>query len=184
MKGHSEEHYRRSIRLRGYDYSQMGAYFVTICTRDKKCLFGRIVDGKMVLNRFGEVARDEWNETANIRRNVELDEYVIMPNHLHGIIVISDSRGGTRPRASTVESFGKPIPSSLPTIVRGYKAAVTRRIGDLQKTRKRTPVWQRNYYEHIIRNEEDLRKAREYIINNPLKWELDKENPANLERNI
>ncbi len=126
VKDNSEEHYRRSIRLKGYDYSQVGAYFVTICTRDKKCLFGRIVDGKMVLNGFGEVARDEWNETTNIRRNVELDEYVVMPNHLHGIIVVTNSHGGTRPRAFMVESFGKPVPGSLPTIVRGYKAAVTR----------------------------------------------------------
>jgi len=84
---------RRSIRLRGYDYSQAGAYFITICTKDRECLFGDIVDEKMCINEIGEIVQKEWLRTANIRPNVSLDEFIIMPNHLHGIIMINDGRG-------------------------------------------------------------------------------------------
>jgi len=118
----------------------------------------------------------EWIKTADIRSNIELDVSVVMPNHFHGILTIVDHCRGTVHRAPTLEQFGKPTSGSLPTIVRYFKSAVTRRINELRGT-PYTPVWQRNYYEHVIRNETDLNEIREYIINNPLKWDLDSENP-------
>lgn len=172
------KHHRRSIRLKGYDYTQPGAYFVTICTYQRESLFGEIVDGMMVLNECGEIARDEWFKTAQIRANVQLhqDEFVIMPNHLHGIIWIVGAR---RRRAPTQEKFGKPVSGSIPTIVRAYKSAVTRRINQILDSAG-APVWQRNYYERIVRNDGELSAIRQYIQNNPQKWELDQDNPINL----
>lgn len=117
---------RQSIRLQGYDYSQAGAYFVTVCTQNRECLFGDIVNGEMRLNEAGRIVADEWLKTAEIRDEIELDECVVMPNHFHGILVIYD-RGGTAPgtarRAPTVEQFGRSVSGSVPTIVRPYKSA-------------------------------------------------------------
>ncbi len=185
-------HERRSIRLQGYNYTQPGYYFVTICAHDRECIFGKIVDGQMILNEYGKIVETEWMRTAQMRANVNLDEHVIMPNHLHGIIVITDagrgalqraptnryqdSRRGTLQRAPRVEQFGKPVSNSIPTIVRLFKSTVTKQINELRKT-PLAPVWQRNYYEHIIRNEDSLNRIREYIIHNPLRWMYDRENP-------
>jgi putative transposase len=166
---------RRSIRLKGYDYSQPGGYFVTICTHGKKCSFGDVIDGKMVLSTTGLIAEGCWKEIPEHFSGVVLDAFVFMPNHIHGIIMI---RRDTTCRVSTTERFGKPVAHSLPTIIRSYKAAVTKRVNELRRAQGLS-VWQSNYYEHIIRNEEDLNDIREYIVNNPLKWDLDKENPAN-----
>jgi len=167
--GHEyEKHRRRSIRLKGYDYSQPGAYFVTICTRNKEYLFGEIIDGKMMLNKVGEIVRDEWNRIPRIHKNAKLDEYVIMPNHLHGVIMITDALMVSWQRVHKVGSFGKPVSGSLPTIIRCCKAAITSKINELRQT-PGLPVWQRNYYEHVTRGGEDLNEVREYIINNPLK---------------
>ncbi|MDQ1327561.1 MAG: REP-associated tyrosine transposase [Candidatus Poribacteria bacterium] len=177
MKYDPDKHHRRSIRLKGYDYSQSGAYFITICTHDKKSLFGKIIDGNMVLNEFGKIVNDEWIKTEQIRKNVKIDEYMVMPNHLHGIIIINDDRRDTLMRVQS-ESFGKPVSGSISTIIRGFKSATTKQINEF-----RTPqmsVWQSNYYEHVIRNDDDLNDVREYIINNPLKWDLDRENPINI----
>ncbi len=171
MKYNHDQHHRRSIRLQGYDYSQNGAYFVTICTHSRECLFGGIIDGQMVMNNRGMTAHDEWVKTVEMRENIELDEFVVMPNHIHGIIVIHDGRG-TMHRAPTAEQFGKPTSKSIPTIIRGLKSAVTKRINGIRKT-PGFPVWQRNYYEHIIRDEQSMEKIREYIVNNPLNWERD-----------
>jgi len=174
MVYNSDIHHRRSIRLKGYDYSQPGLYFVTICTQNREHLFGEIADGEMVLNEFGKIARNEWMKTAEIRDNVELLEYVIMPNHIHGIILLNDmdDRRGTARRAPTMQ-FGKPIPRSLPTIIRSFKSAVTKKINILRNM-PGVPVWQRNYYEHIIRNEKSYYQIAEYIRNNPLKWQDDR----------
>ncbi|SMC25408.1 REP element-mobilizing transposase RayT [Desulfacinum hydrothermale DSM 13146] len=134
-----------------------GAYFVTIVTQDRACLFGHIVDGEMRLNAYGKIVRAEWFKTAQVRPYVVLheDEFVVMPNHIHGIIWIVDDVGARRRRAPTVEQFGKPVPGSIPTIIRAFKSAVTQRINGLQGTSGGV-VWQRNYYEHIIRDEESL----------------------------
>ncbi len=167
---------RRPLRLEDYDYSQEGAYFVTICTNNRKCLLGQISEGKMLLNNLGKIARDKWNETPQIRSNVMLDEYVIMPNHLHGIVVISQKQGVSQ--YAPTGKFRSPS-QSIGAIIRGYKSAVTKQINQIRKA-SGLPVWQRNYWERVIRNEKNLSKAREYIQNNPLKWELDKENPANM----
>ena len=145
-----EKHHRRSIRLGGYDYSQAGAYFVTVCTRNRECLFGEIIDGEMRLNDAGRMVDSEWLNTPRIRPQVELDGYIVMPNHVHGIICVVDDGRGTARRAPTVERFGCPVPGSLPTIVRAFKSAATKQINTLRGT-PGTPVWQRNYYEYVIR---------------------------------
>lgn len=177
---------RRSIRLPGYDYTQPGGYYITIVTYDRENLFGDIRDGEMVYNEFGEILRDEWQKTASLRPYVELDAFCVMPNHFHGIIMINDDYcRGTARRAPTeiitptetyapTEQFGKPINYSIPTIVRAYKSAVTKRINELRNT-PAAPVWQRNYYEHIIRNDIELTHIRNYIQNNPNHWETDTE---------
>ena len=175
-----EIHHRRSIRLQGYDYSQVGLYFITICTFEKQHLFGKITNGKMILNAFGNIAQNEWVKTTEIRQNIDMLEYIIMPNHMHGIILINDNDDGRGTvhraptyRAPTVERFGKPTSNTIPTIVRGYKSTVTKQINMLRQT-PGAPVWQRNYYEHIIRDEKSYFEIAEYIRYNPLKWRDDK----------
>lgn len=171
------EHHRRSIRLREFDYSRAGAYFITICPCDQEPLFGKITDGEMVLNEWGQIVEEEILRTGEIRENVTIDKYVIMPNHIHIIFVINDDCRGTVCRARnniiydhkgtarcapTPERFQKPVKNSIPTIVRSYKSAVTKRINLL----RRTPgihVWQRNYYEHVVRDERGMNKIRRYI---------------------
>ena len=167
---------RRSIRLKGYDYTQAGAYFVTVVTYGRECLFGDVVDGDMVLNENGQIIVEEWVRTADIRPNVSLDVFIVMPNHIHSIIMIADGRG-TLQRAPTTERFGQPTSNSIPTIIRLFKSVTTKRINEV-RGRPGGAVWQRNYYEHIIRDEDDLCRIREYIVNNPLQWEVDRENPS------
>ena len=171
------KHHRRSVRLQGYDYSQNGGYFITVCTRDKESLFGEVSDGKMLLNNLGRIVKDEWLKTAEMRHNIRLDEFVIMPNHVHGILIIQDAGDGrgTMHRAPTTEHFGKPSPNSIPTIVRGFKSAVTLKIKRIRHEYN-VSVWQKNYYEHIIRNDMSLQKVREYITNNPMNWAQDELN--------
>jgi REP element-mobilizing transposase RayT len=173
-------HHRRSIRLKSYDYSRAGAYFITACTQDRACLFGEIADGAMRLNDAGRMVVEEWIKTAEIRVEIESDEYVVMPNHFHAILWISDGGAadgrGTVRRAPTVEQFSKPVAGSIPTIIRSFKSAVTKRINESRNT-PGMPVWQRNYYEHIIRNDETMNRIRQYITDNPANWETDKENP-------
>ncbi|PLX99412.1 MAG: transposase [Desulfuromonas sp.] len=167
-------HHRRSIRLPGCDYSQPGAYFVTLCTYDRQPLLGEIIDGQTQLNKFGGIVREEWINTGNLRTEITLDEWVIMPNHFHGILFIGDCRGTAR-RAPTVERFGQPVPGSIPTVIRSFKSAVTKRINTLRESPGQ-PFWQRNYWEHVIRNEADLNQTRESIRNNPARWEEDRNN--------
>ncbi|QKG80619.1 transposase [Tenuifilum thalassicum] len=179
-------HHRHSIRLRGYDYSQAGAYFITICTQNRTCLFGNVVDGNMVLNDAGMVAQNCWLEIPKHFPNTTLDEFVIMPNHIHGIIVINivgannhsplqcspqqqQNHSPLHLPQQTSELFQSPS-RSIGSIVRGFKIGVTkwfRQDTDVYH------VWQRNYYEHIVRNDDELNAIRQYIINNPLKWRDD-----------
>jgi REP element-mobilizing transposase RayT len=190
MKYDPVKHHRRSIRLKGYDYSQAGAYFITICTKDRACLFGEMVDGEMRLNPWGEIVREEWFKTAQLRLYVRLHdtEFVVMPNHVHGIIWIVDDNvvGARRRRAPTdapLERFGAPVSGSIPTIVRAFKSATTKRLNALRGT-PGGQIWQRNYYEHIIRDDESLNRIREYIANNPSQWAADRENPDVVRRRM
>lgn len=174
--------HRRSIRLKGHDYSDDGFYFITICTKDRHCYFGRVVDDKMVLNEKGQIVKNEWLNTANVRQgDVILHEYVVMPNHFHAIVEIC--RGGVRNSINNGVRDSKdrgvcdskdrgvcdtPLRSPSKTvgaIVRGFKSAVTKQIG--------FPIWQRNYYEHIIRNAHAFERISNYIRNNPAQWNKD-----------
>jgi len=150
-------HHRRSIRLVGYDYSQSGAYFITICTPNRECIFGEIVDRVMNYNELGNIARSYWQNLARHHPNIAIDEWIVMPNHLHGIIIIHES--------------SKPISE----IIRGFKTFSARPINKYLD-RKGYPLWQRNYYEHIIRSEDELNNVRQYMINNPTNWDTDKNN--------
>mgnify|MGYP001160333489 FL=1 len=174
MTDHPDKHHRRSIRLSGYDYSQNGAYFVTVCTWKRECLFGEIENNEMRLNDAGRIVFEEWIKTAEIRNEIELDEWIVMPNHFHGILVVSDGRGTAR-RAPT-ERFGQPVSGSLPTIIRSFKSAVTKRINEMRQT-PGEQVWQRNYYERVIRNESEWHRIRRYLADNPARWGMDRENP-------
>jgi putative transposase len=163
---------RKSIRLKGYDYTTENLYFITICTNKRKNLFGKIKRGKIVLNSHGMIASNEWLKTEEIRKNISLDYYIIMPNHIHGIISINN---GHAQRVPTFEQFGKSEKNSISTIIRSYKSSVTRQIKESGKTLNK-PVWQSRFYDRIIRNEKELNRIRMYIINNPMKWQYDREN--------
>ncbi|MDQ3004419.1 MAG: transposase [Chloroflexota bacterium] len=184
-----KKHHRRSIRLQGYDYSQPGAYYVTIIVWHREFLFGEVVNKEMMLSSFGLVAKQQWEKLPGRFPNIELGTFVIMPNHMHGIIVITDGRGTARDvnnldgesprRAPTREGFQKPVKGSIPTIVRSYKSAVAYRINLMRRTQG-IPIWQRNYWEHIIRNQRDLQNKTDYIEANPMLWDEDNENPLNV----
>ena len=171
-----EQHHRRSIRLQGYDYSRPGAYFVTMVSHMRECLFGYVTGGRVTLNAFGEIVADEWKKSGDIRKNMEFDVFVIMPNHVHGIVHIVDRRGDRRVAPTMPDAPLTPAKHLLPSFVSGFKSVVTKRINELRRM-PGMAVWQRNYYEHIIRDEVSLNRIREYIINNPLQWDSDPENP-------
>lgn len=167
---------RRSIRLKHYDYAEAGAYFVTVCSRNRECMFGTIMNGTVQLHELGNVVQLQWLRTAQIRNNIALDQFVVMPNHLHGIINIL--RRGVLPCAPVHTRRLKSPSQTLGAIIRGFKSSTTKHINVMRNTPGR-PVWQDNFYEHVIRNEDDLNAIRDYILNNPLQWELDEENPVN-----
>jgi REP element-mobilizing transposase RayT len=181
MKFDAEKHHRHSIRLRGYDYTQAGAYFVTIVTNDRVCLFSEIVDGEMRLNDGGRMIQQWWFELNRKFSTVETDEFVVMPNHFHGIVVIAGVTVGADLRVGP-NSEGAHAGAPLPTIIQWFKTMTTNEYMRGVKTRSWTPfagrLWQRNYYEHIVRCENELTRIREYIANNPLQWEMDRENPS------
>jgi putative transposase len=179
MAYHSDSHRRRSIRLPGYDYSQDGAYFVTICAYGRECVFGNITDDEMFLNTLGCIVSEEWERTSLIRPSVELDEYVVMPNHIHGIIVIHRINvGATRRVAQPPEAARSgPMPDSIGAIVGQFKSMAAKRINRVRQT-PGASVWHRNYYERIVRDETSLNAIRQYILSNPAQWMTDHENPA------
>ncbi len=160
-----KKHRRRSIRLKGYEYSKPGAYFITICTRRREPMFGGIVNGEMVSNEYVDIVLKCWRALEGYFRNMEPSAFVIMPNHVHGIVVIND-----------MGMNGK----SLPEIVRVFKTSSSRRINNARGTTG-TPVWQRNYWEHVIRNQEAFNRIHDYILTNPKRWDLDRENPDRIE---
>jgi REP element-mobilizing transposase RayT len=200
-------HHRRSIRLKGYDYSKTGLYFITLCVEDKQHLFGDIIDGKMILNQLGQIANDEWINTSDIRDNISLHEFIIMPNHFHCIIEINFQKGENN---QSIGAFKSPS-QTIGSIIRGYKIATTKKIkdflkeenirtgelqfapisqsisseseialysqtisGELQFAPTNSKIWQRNYYENIIRDEKAYQNISNYIKNNPAKWHEDK----------
>ena len=191
MNGKYKNQYRiESHRLKGYDYSQIGAYFITLCTKNHICYFGSI-DSEYLLPHpeeqpiinftdIGNKARDEWLKTPSVRSdmNIELDEFVIMPNHIHAILIICQNENSKAEVVTEhcVSRFGLQS-KNLASIVRGFKSSVT------SYTRKSNlPFeWQRNYYDRVIRDEKEINRIREYIYNNPKIWQLDKyykENPS------
>lgn len=198
-------HHRRSIRLRGYVYAQAGAYFITICARDRACIFADVRDGEALLTPIGEVVAACWAAIPNHFQAAELNAFVVMPNHIHGIVVLGHQVAGdegTACRAPTAglapsrERFGAPAPGSIPTIVRSFKAAVTKTINDDPRRGTacralladhlgplppgRIPsLWQSNYHEHIVRNERSLDQLRNYIATNPARWRDDSLHPDN-----
>ena len=202
--------HRRSIRLQGYDYSQAGAYFVTICTQNRACLFGNIKNDEMVLNEYGGAVRDEWLKTAESRAGIRADEFVVMPNHFHGIIIITESTirairelplrahnyfvGAIDKTTSHSTRLSKddsqvadyhesPLPlrqqrrqMTLSKIIGRFKMLTAKRINEIRQL-PGISVWQRNYYEHVIRNEADYKQISEYIADNPRRWEEDTLHP-------
>ncbi len=176
-------HRRRSIRLPGYDYAQLGAYFVTICTHNRECVLGEVADGRVILSPFGEVADVCWRDLPSHFSGLLLGPVVIMPNHLHGIIVLvgathaSPLRVGSdaSPHAVVTPAHG-PRPGSVGAIVASFKSATTRRV-NLARGTPGASFWQRGYYEHVIRDEGDFEKIEAYITKNPLSWELDENLP-------
>ena len=175
---------RRSLRLNGYDYAQAGAYFITICTQDRACLFGQVIDGAMRLNDAGELATGLWQDMPVRFAGLDIDAFVVMPNHIHGILVLSDSAVTVVAPLVGARDKDRAATRAAPTIgdiVAAFKSSFT--VEYIRGAKNgRWPVfnrrvWQRNYYEHIIRDEPELTRVRRYIEENPLRWEFDQENP-------
>jgi REP element-mobilizing transposase RayT len=221
MSYNPDIHQRRSIRLKGYDYATPGAYFVTVCTHERECLFGDIVDGVMRLNEAGRMVNTVWDEIPAHYPGIDVDAFIVMPNHIHGIVAIVGAaprgrpgpepssvtvgaaprgRPGLEPSSVTVGAAprGRPGPEpskngqpqgvaptavglSLPEVVNRFKTMTTKRYADGVK-QNGWPVfpgklWQRNYYERVIRNVNELSAIREYITRNPQQWSMDTDNP-------
>jgi putative transposase len=185
-------HHRRSIRMKGYDYSLPGAYFITILAYQQKEIFGEVNNGKMILSPLGQIVNDEWFRSNRLRKEIHLhkDELIIMPNHLHGIVWIikNDPENNNPPESkeirTEVHKNGEAVnpsriqrtPHSLSTFISGFKSAVTSRTSRELHLMK---IWHSNYYEHVIRNDEEYQKIWDYIDTNPLNWKTDQLQPIN-----
>jgi putative transposase len=170
MKCEPHKHHRRSIRLMEYDYAQAGGYFVTICTQDRACVLGEIVAGAVLLNELGHIVGESWRWLEQQHGYIKLDQWVVMPNHLHGIILIKDGEGGSRTAPTSARR--KP----LGRLIGSFKTVSTKRINETLRT-PGIAFWQRNYYEHVIRSDNALNAIREYIEANPRHWHTDPDNP-------
>ncbi|HMG15060.1 MAG TPA: transposase [Saprospiraceae bacterium] len=173
-------HQRRSIRLKGYDYTQSGMYFITLCIQDKDCLFGEIRNSEMILNEAGNMINKWWSKIPEKFINIELDVFQIMPNHFHAIIINNNTEGANpcvRPEVPN-PGFVNNKKVSLSDIVQWFKTMSTNEYIKGVKIHGWVPfngkLWQRNYYDHIIRNEKSYDKISDYIINNPYNWEEDR----------
>ncbi|MBI3159704.1 MAG: transposase [Chloroflexi bacterium] len=168
---------RKSLRLNDFDYTSANAYFVTACAQGRAALFSRVVDGLVEVSAAGEIVQTVWEELPQYYPNIELDEFVVMPNHVHGILWIVEPKGSVAndvgaQHAAPLRTMPKLTPGSLGAIVRSLKSACTKRINEMNGVTC-VRIWQRSYYDHIIRNDDDLYNTRRYIRENPLKWELD-----------
>lgn len=166
-------HHRRTIRLKGYDYAQAGCYFATICSHQRECLFGEIDNGQIKLSIYGEIVSECWQALAHYFGNIELDTFVVMPNHLHGLILInndSKSLGQRQPSSSGTAR------NSLSAIIQNFKSVSTRKVNQ-KRAALGWHLWQRNYYEHVVRDEADMKRIQKYMSENALKWDLDQLNP-------
>ena len=171
-------HHRRSIRLKGYDYAQEGLYFITICCFENKHLFGKIMDGVMVLNEAGKVAENCWLEIPEHFKDIVLHDFVIMPNHVHGILEIEGAKKGNEfenknnmKGAKDFSSVRKSPSRTVGSVVRGFKIGVTKW---MRQNSEIINVWHRNYYDVIIRNEQSYDNISKYIVNNPINWRDDR----------
>ncbi|SHJ32118.1 REP element-mobilizing transposase RayT [Desulfatibacillum alkenivorans DSM 16219] len=190
MADRENKSYRhKSIRLKNYDYSRPGAYYITICTQDKACLLGQVVNRKTVPSDAGKMVRQIWEEIPSRYPGVRLDAFVLMPNHIHGIIILerkSSLQDCNQRGAESGRPQGYLAAMSLSDIVRRFKTLTTRKyidgVNQLGWPRFNGKLWQQNFYDHIIRKEESLHSIREYIANNPAQWELDKYNPFSMNR--
>jgi len=170
---------RQSARLANFDYASTGAYFITICAHQRNTLFGAIVDGRLVTSVIGTIVVNCWNSIPHHFSHVSLDSFVVMPNHLHGIIIL-----GEQPPPNVRAQHAAPLQRRLPrvqqgsvgAIIRSFKSAATKAVND-QRLTTGTPVWQRNYHERVIRNDDELNRIRQYIADNPKNWSIDSENP-------
>ena len=181
-------HHRHSIRLQGYDYSQAGGYFVTIATFWRECLFGEILDDTMQVNALGSIVQECWDDVPIHLPNVDTDAFVVMPNHVHGILFIHENDGRTATSPSAVgATHASPVPKnnirprgpssrSLGAIIGSFKSSVTRRAGGEFNTAN---IWQRNYYEHIIHHQAEYERIAGYILSNPANWAADEDHPMN-----
>jgi REP element-mobilizing transposase RayT len=214
MKYNPDKHRRRSIRFTGYNYSLPGVYFVTICVKDRECFFGEIGEAAIKLNDAGIMIQESWEELPKRFESIDLDEFVVMPNHLHGIVVLKDSVGASLvdaqydandlgPARGTLKKVPdesdnnvhtdiyragtRPAPTNakFPDIIGSFKSLTTNQyikgVRDSNWLPFNKKLWQRNYYEHIVRNEKELDLVRKYIIENPLKWDMDNENPNKID---
>jgi len=163
---------KTSPRLKGFDYHLASYYFITICTADRLSRFGSITDGQIVLNDSGAIVEDAWRDLPSHYLNLDLDAFIVMPNHFHAIAIL-DKDGADRFGNLSLRKG-----HDLSEIVRGFKTWSARRVNE-HEGNTGIPLWQRSFYDHIIRDDKDLESIREYIVNNPFKWELDKENPKN-----
>ncbi|MEX2160665.1 MAG: transposase [Anaerolineales bacterium] len=160
---------KSSPRLPGYDYGLTAFYFITICTANKALRFGAVVEGQMRLNAAGKLVNQAWRGLPNHYMGLRLDEFVVMPNHFHAIAILAGS--------DRLENLSLRKRHGLSEIIRGFKTWSARRVNEFEG-RSGNALWQRSFYDHIIRDEMDLQHIRDYIVNNPLKWDLDSENPS------
>ncbi len=185
---------RHSVRMKDFDYSIDARWFVTICTHERKCTLGEIVEEEMKLNEIGRIVEECWLAIPDHFPNVILDEFVIMPNHIHGlleVVTLGEFVGARhalplqdkgKDNTNNIAKSGKPIAGSLGIIIGSFKSAVTKRINELHGKSSREPFWQRNYYEHGIRTDVERERIQNYIKENPLLWNEDDDNPANLSK--
>lgn len=172
MKFNPNIHHRRSIRLKGYNYSKHGAYFVTLCSWQRECLFGEIDDRKMHLNEIGLIVNDTGSWQGKHYPYLGLMDFVIMPNRFHGILLFDRSMGGSRTAPTErIKPLGR--------ILGAFKTRSTKLVNEFRQA-PGAPIWQRNYYERIIRNESELNRISDYIVSNPTNWIDDENNPANV----
>ncbi|MCF8373421.1 MAG: transposase [Bacteroidales bacterium] len=176
--------HRRSIRLKGYDYSRAGLYFITICVKNRKCLFGKIINDEMVLNDTGEMVEAKWLELPQRFKNIQLHEFIVMPNHFHAILEIVAAtlvvapKGQPQGIAPTIAQTDTPTSKTVGDMVGAFQSIVTveyiRGVKNANWPRFNKKLWQRDYWEHIIRNEQSYKRISDYIRDNPAKWKGDK----------